>query len=60
MVNDEFPDYGFLSPKSIGGSAVTLNLFVPDVDKTFNQAVAAGATAANPVADMFWATGTAS
>jgi PhnB protein len=55
MLNDEFPEMdGSRSAKSLGGSAVTLNLYVPDVDKLFNQAVAAGATATMPVADMFW------
>jgi uncharacterized glyoxalase superfamily protein PhnB len=54
MIADEYPDMGVRSPLAIGGSAVTLNLYVPDVDKVFNQAVGAGATAAMPVADQFW------
>jgi len=55
MLNDEFPDMGGArSAKAIGDSAVTLNLYVPDVDKVYNQAVASGATATMPVADMFW------
>lgn len=51
---DEFPDYGALSPKSIGATPVTIHLYVADADATFNQAVAAGATVKAPLMDMFW------
>jgi uncharacterized glyoxalase superfamily protein PhnB len=53
-LNDEFPDMGARGPKSIGGTAVTLHLYVPDCDALYKQALAAGATAKRPVADMFW------
>ena len=43
MVNDEFPEMGARSPVSIGGSPVTVHLYVPDADAVFNSAVAAGA-----------------
>ena len=53
---DEFPEYGegSTSPQALGGSPVVLHLNVPDVDASFAKAVAAGATAAMPPADMFW------
>ena len=54
MLSDEFPDWGALSPQSIGGTASSLNLYVDDVDTVFNQAVAAGATVMRPVEDQFW------
>lgn len=54
MLSDEAPDWGALSPQTIGGSATTLNLYVDDVDTVFNQAVAAGASVARPLADQFW------
>jgi uncharacterized glyoxalase superfamily protein PhnB len=54
MLNDEFPAMGSKGPTSIGGSPVTLNLYVQDVDKAFERAVKAGATVKMPVADMFW------
>jgi uncharacterized glyoxalase superfamily protein PhnB len=55
MLNDEFPEMGGTrSAKSIGESSVTLHVYVPDVDKVFNQAVASGATATMPVSEMFW------
>ena len=51
---DEFPDYGAVGPESLGGSPVTLHLFVEDVDAAFDHAVAAGASALMPPTDMFW------
>lgn len=53
FVVDEFPDMAF-SPTSLGGSSVTLHLYVEDVDALFNRAVAAGATELMPVQDCFW------
>lgn len=54
MMNDEMPEHGALSPLALKGTAVTLHLNVPDVDKWFARAVKAGATVTMPVADMFW------
>jgi uncharacterized glyoxalase superfamily protein PhnB len=42
------------SPVSLGGSPVTLHLYVHDVDAVFRRAVDAGATVLMPVADQFW------
>ncbi len=53
MLNDEFPEFGAFGPTD-GKSPVTIHVFVEDVDKVYNQAVAAGATATMPVMDMFW------
>ena len=44
MLVDEFPEQGCQGPQALGGSAVTLHLYVADVDATVAQAVAAGAT----------------
>ena len=54
MMSDEFPAMGCKSPTSIGGTAVTLHLYVEDADKIFNQAVDAGAKVAMPIMDAFW------
>lgn len=54
MLADEFPEMGFLSPKSIGGTAVMMHLYVEDVDTTFPRALAAGATVTKPVKDEFY------
>jgi PhnB protein len=54
MLADEHPDIGFLGPKSRGGSAVHMNLYVEDVDKVVQRAVKAGAKLTRPVQDMFY------
>jgi len=54
MLADEFPDMGYRSPETLGGSPVSLYLYVQDVDAVVRQAVAAGATLAEPVEDKFY------
>jgi uncharacterized glyoxalase superfamily protein PhnB len=54
MLADEFPDHGTRSPESVGGTSVTLHLYVDDTDAVYERAVAAGATAIMPPADTFW------
>ena len=49
---DAFPEYGSHGPQ--GTSPVTIHLAVTDADAAFERAVAAGATVAMPLADMFW------
>jgi PhnB protein len=51
---DEFPETGFKSPESLGGSPVVIHLDVPDVDALGRRAVEAGATVVRPVADQFY------
>src|SRR5687767_2958436 len=53
MLADEFPDIGFRSPKSIGGSPVTISVYVEDVDALVERALAAGATSLRPIEDQF-------
>ncbi|HLX30387.1 MAG TPA: VOC family protein [Casimicrobiaceae bacterium] len=52
MLADENDTYR--SPQSLGGAGISLLLYVEDVDKTFAQAVAAGATVQRTVADQFY------
>lgn len=54
MIGEEMPAMGAKSPQTLGGSAVNIHLYVPNVDKTFAQAVAAGCTVTMPLADQFW------
>ncbi len=54
MLADEYPDFGALSPVTVGGSPVSLHLYVEDVDRTVERAVAAGATLLRPVKDEFF------
>ena len=54
MLADEYPELGVRSPQSIGGSPVTIHLYVEDVDALAKQAVAAGAKVLRPVEDKFY------
>ncbi|AIE86275.1 VOC family protein [Fimbriimonas ginsengisoli] len=54
MLNDEFPEHGVVGPKKIGGTAVTLHMYVEDVDAAWERAVAAGLEVGFPLADQFW------
>jgi PhnB protein len=54
MLADEFPDMGALSPKTVGGTPVTLGVYVEDVDATFDRAVKAGAKSLRPVENQFY------
>jgi PhnB protein len=54
MLADEFPEMGFRSPQSLGGSPVAFYLYVEDVDATVDQAVAAGAKLIREVKDQFY------
>lgn len=54
MLADEYSEMNFRNPRAIGGSPVHIHLYVNDVDKTFQQAVAAGAKVLKPVVDQFY------
>ena len=54
MLADEYPDMGYRGPRSIGGSPVSLMIYVGDADKVFNQALAAGAKVQQPMKDQFY------
>lgn len=55
MLGEEMPaDDWSKSPQSLGGTPVGFYIYVEDVDKAFDQAVAAGATVKMPVENMFW------
>ena len=54
MLADAYPDMGYKGPKSLGGSPVSLMIYVEDVDTVFSQAVAAGATVKEAVSDKFY------
>jgi len=53
MIADEFPDMGYNSPQSIGGSAVSIHVLVDDVDQTFSRAIKIGAKEVMAVTDQF-------
>ena len=54
MLADEYPDMGYVGPKAIGGSTVTIAVYVEDVDKTFDAALKAGAREIRPVENQFY------
>jgi PhnB protein len=54
MLADEHPEMNFLSPDHYGGAAVSLHLYVNDVDASFRKATEAGGKALRPVQDQFY------
>ncbi len=58
-LSDEYPDYGCLSPVSIGGTPVKFQLYVPDVDAAVERALQAGASLVRPLRNEFYGDRTA-
>lgn len=54
MLADEFPDMNIRGPRSIGGTPVTINVYVEDVDSVHARALAQGATEISPVENQFY------
>ncbi|HEX6677337.1 MAG TPA: VOC family protein [Actinomycetes bacterium] len=54
MLADEFPDRGVLAPGSVGGTPVTLSVYVEDVDDVVDRAVNAGSKLLRPVELQFY------
>jgi PhnB protein len=54
MVSDEFPDRDVRGPKSVGGTPVTLSVYVEDVDSVFEAAMEEGATELRRVENQFY------
>ena len=51
-VADEAPESANLSPQTLGGTSVRINLFVADPDQLAERAIANGAVEIAPVADQ--------
>ena len=54
MLADEFPEMGQKSPKNVGGSPVTIAVYLADVDSVFKKALDAGAREVRAVEDQFY------
>jgi PhnB protein len=54
MLADEYPDWGALSPASIGGSPVSIHFYVDDVDAVVKRAAGLGATILRMAKDEFF------
>jgi PhnB protein len=54
MLADEAPQVGARGPKAVGGTPVTISVYVDDVDGVVDRAVSAGAKVLRPVEDQFY------
>lgn len=54
MLADEHPEMGARSPQSLGGSPVSIMLYVENADRMTEQAVAAGAKVVRPLENKFY------
>ncbi len=54
MLADEYPDMGFRGPESLGGTPVSLMIYVEDVDTIYPQAIAAGGKELRPLQNQFY------
>jgi PhnB protein len=54
MLSDALPQFSTRPPKELGGTSVSVFMYVEDVDAVVKQAVDAGATVAMAIADQFW------
>lgn len=54
MLADEATEMGYQSPQTLGGSPVSIMIYVDDVDTVFDRAVAAGGKVQRPVKDQFY------
>lgn len=54
MMADEVPGMGYRGPLGLGGTSVSILLYVPDVDALSRQAEAAGAKVVRPLQDQFY------
>jgi PhnB protein len=54
MLGEEMPGMGYRGPRALGGTPVSIMLYVEDVDRLVRQAEAAGAQVVRPVKDQFY------
>ena len=54
MLADEDPEIGAQGPKSVGGTPVSMHVYVEDADGVFERAIEAGAKELRPVEDKFY------
>lgn len=53
-IADEFPDMGIVSPQTLGGTYMAVQLMTDDVDAVWQRALDAGAEVFQPLDDSFW------
>ena len=54
MLSDAYPDMGVLGPHAVGGTPVTISVYVEDVDAVYKRALEAGAKELRPPTDQFY------
>ena len=54
MMAEECPEMGHRSAQTLGGSPISIMLYVEDVDARFKQALAAGAKEVRPLTNQFY------
>jgi PhnB protein len=54
MLADEYPEMGIRGPRAVGGTPVTISVYVEDVDGVFDRAVELGAKPLRQVKDEFY------
>ena len=54
MLADEMPQMGYRGPQSIGGTPVSLMIYVENVNEAFPKAIKAGAKEVRPLKDEFY------
>lgn len=54
MLADEFPDIGHSGPKALGGTPVTISVYVEDVDAVFERAIREGGISLRPPENQFY------
>ena len=54
MLSDEHPEMGYVGPQTLGGTPVSLMIYVDDVDTTYPKAIAAGGEELKALQDQFY------
>jgi PhnB protein len=54
MLADEHPEMDAIGPKTIGGTPVSIHVYVEDSESVFNAAIEAGAKEVSPVEEKFY------
>lgn len=54
LINDEMPEYGILSPVSLGGTSTAVQLYLTNVDDVWQRAIDVNVGVILPLEDTFW------
>jgi PhnB protein len=54
MLSDPFPQASTRNPKELGGTSISIFVYVDNIDELYKQAIDAGASSLMEPDDMFW------